>query len=343
MRILSTLVLVAVLTAGCGDRPADPAPSVGASPTRVLLISVDALNPRAITELGAWGAPAFHRLIAEGASTLNARTLFEETETLPNHTSMFTGLRAQLPRGHGVRFNSDNGSTLRKVAGRYIPGIFDVVHDHGGRTAMYVAKDKFRLLDRSWDGRNGARDLVGADNGRDKVDRFVLRRQGDETLASRVAGELLNHPRRLTFLHLGGPDVAGHEFGGMSPEYLSAVRATDALIGQLLDTIASSPALSEHLLVVLTSDHGTNRLHHDAARRLANYRIPFFAWGPGVAAGADLYALNPDLLEPGRSRPTYDGVQPIRNGDAANLINDALGLPPVRGSEFRALDLGPGG
>jgi hypothetical protein len=339
VRTLTALVLVALLTAACGSPLAAP-PTASPTPNRVLLISVDGLNPRAITELGPALAPAFHRLRLEGASTLNARTLYEETETLPNHTSMLTGIRAQLPRGHGVRFNSDNGSTLRRIAGRYVPGVFDVVHDRGGRTAMYVAKDKFRLLDRSWDSHRGARDRVGVDDGRDKVDRFVVAPGDDANLVARVRTELLSRPRRLTFLHLGAPDVAGHEHGGMSAQYLKAVRTTDTLVGQLLDTIAASTTLSEHLVVVLTSDHGTNKLGHDAARRLANYRVPLFVWGPSVAAGADLYALNPDRLQPGRTRPTYDGEQPIRNGDVANLVTRVLGLPPVRGSEFNPLDWG---
>jgi hypothetical protein len=120
----------------------------------------------------------------------------------------------------------------------------------------------------------------------------------------------------------------------MSRPYLRAVRRTDVLIGELLDTIESSPTLRQHLLVVLTADHGTHGYTHAAADRRANYRVPFMAWGPGVAPGADLYKLNPEMLRPGRGRPTYDGPQPIRNGDAANLVTKVLGLPVVTGSEL---------
>ena len=58
---------------------------------RVVAISVDGLNPKAITKLGRSGAPNFYRLMREGASTLNARTAREQTRTLPNHTGMLTG------------------------------------------------------------------------------------------------------------------------------------------------------------------------------------------------------------------------------------------------------------
>ena len=74
--------------------------------------------------------------------------------------------------------------------------------------------------------------------------------------------------------------------------------------------------------------------------------MPFIAWGAGVARGADLYDLNPDYAHPGRTRTTYGGKQPIRNGDLANLVTDLLGLRRVPGSELDAsqnLDLSPSG
>jgi hypothetical protein len=53
-----------------------------------------------------------------------------------------------------------------------------------------------------------------------------------------------------------------------------------------------------------------------------------------VAAGADLYDLNPaSRLDPATGRPSYTpAIQPIRNGDAANLALDMLALGPVPGS-----------
>ena len=60
-------------------------------------------------------------------------------------------------------------------------------------------------------------------------------------------------------------------------------------------------------------------------------------WGIGVARGTDLYALNPgDRRDPGVGRPTYAGVQPIRNGEVANLVLDLLDLPSVPGSTTNA-------
>lgn len=57
-------------------------------------------------------------------------------------------------------------------------------------------------------------------------------------------------------------------------------------------------------------------------------------WGPGVAAGRDLYAINPTYRTPGAARTSYSGRQPIRNGDLADLVTDVLDLPLVPGAEF---------
>ena len=70
--------------------------------------------------------------------------------------------------------------------------------------------------------------------------------------------------------------------------------------------------------------------------------------GPGVLPGTDLYELNPDdLQDPAARRTTYaDALQPVRNGDLANLALDLLDLDAVPGSEHNAtfgLDVTPAG
>jgi hypothetical protein len=145
------LIATAVLVAGCRTTP----PSSGASPVvvspapppitpsaaetsilphtpddqsaddpidHVIAISIDGLNPRAIEELGKSRTPAFHRLMREGAFTLNARTVREKTSTTPNHTAMLTGRRVDAKHGgHGYTENFDNSSTIHKAAGTTWP------------------------------------------------------------------------------------------------------------------------------------------------------------------------------------------------------------------------------
>ena len=299
----------------------------------VIAISIDGLNPRAIEELGKSRTAAFHRLIREGASTLNARTVHERTSTTPNHTSMLTGRRVDAKHGgHGYTENFDNGDTIHRTAGHYVASVFDVVHDHGGSTAFFGSKAKFRLYNRTWNAQGGP-DRVGRNNGRAKIDRFIID-QNNTRLVDKVTADLRRGPREFTFVHLSLPDRVGHASGFMGEQYLDAVQRTDRLVGRILNTVADRPELRRHTLVILTADHGGQGAAHYNPRNLQDFRIPFMAWGSGVLAGRDLYGLNPKFRSPGNSRTSYRGKQPIRNGDLANLATDALDLPRVPGSEF---------
>ena len=300
---------------------------------RVLAISVDGLNPRAITKLGRSGAPAFHRMMREGAFTFNARTVAGSTITLPNHTSMLTSRRLDPAHGGtGVVLNRDNGGTVAKSAGRYVPSVFDVVHDRGGSTALYATKAKFRFFVRTWNA-NGNPDKVGTNQGRAKIDKVII--SGNNTsVVEKLKTELRTSPKTFTFLHIALPDSAGHRHGFMSPAYLNAVKSSDRLLGSLLTTIAAKPSLRRHTLVVLTADHGGDGKGHDDKTKLQNYRVPFMVWGPGVPAGRNLYSLNSTYRSPGTARPGYRGKQPIRNGGIGNLATDVLDLPPIGGSQF---------
>ena len=331
---LTSVVGLALTLSGCasGARGAPPdaeqvaSRAEGLAVTRVLAVSVDGLNPDAIRELGREGAPTLHRLIRQGASTMNARTSRELTITLPNHTGMVTGRRIDASRGgHGVTWNDDRREppTVQAAAGHAVSSAFKVIDTEVRDTALFASKTKFSLFDRSWPG---------------AVDKYRYR-EDNAALVRLVRRDLVDHPRAFTFLHLSAPDVAGHAYGFMSPRYLDAVRATDRRLGRILTTLDNHPEIKNSLDLVLTADHGGPRRthHHDDPTLRANYRVPFVVWGPGVSKGANLYSLNPDYANPGRERTRYgDAQQPIRNGMVANLVTDLLGLGPVPGSEFDA-------
>ena len=315
---------------GCAD---DDPPPVDVE--HVVLVSIDGLNPKAITMLGPSGAPTFYRLMAEGASTLNARTTVERTQTLPNHASIATGRRVALPGGHGVTFNEDPGGTIHGAAGEYVASVFDVVHDNGGSTALMAGKDKFAFYDRSWAATTGAPDTTGADDGRDKIDSYL--KASAVTTTTTIIGELDTAPRDFTFVHFHETDTAGHASGWLSPEYLAAVATADAQVDRLLDSIAADPELAANTVVIVSTDHGGIGVIHSDVTLADNYTVPVFVWGAGIDVGADLYALNPDRTDPGTTQPAYAApLQPIRTGELANLVTDLLGLVPVPASTFNA-------
>ncbi len=330
------------VTTAAGARATATVRLVVSRVAHVVVVSVDGLRPDAVTELGPAAAPNFYRFRTQGAFTDNARTDFNNTITLPNHASMLTGRPVLGPAGHGWVNNDDPlpGAHLHARRGQYVASVFDLAHDRGLRTALFASKSKFVLFDRSYDGTTGAVDRIAPDHGRDKID--VHANFGSYvTMMGEVVQALKTAPPAFTFVHIQEPDGIGHG-QGFDPlpgtPYSNVVKSIDGLLGDLFAAIDGTPALSGQTAVVLTTDHGGTEKNHFQANLLACYRIPFYVWGPGVAAGADLYALQgANRADPGTARPDHAAAaQPIRNGDAANLAARLLGLPPVPGSTIGA-------
>ena len=91
--------------------------------------------------------------------------------------------------------------------------------------------------------------------------------------------------------------------------------------------IEKSPKLRDNTAIILTTDHGFGGENHASKIKRGNYQIPFYVWGKGVEKGADLYELNKrKRKDPGKRRPTNNGIQPIRAQDSAILSADWLGV-----------------
>ncbi len=333
MRRIVLLLALPLVFAGT-PAPAASAPIPGvvrhrvAAPatTKVVIVTLDSVGSRAVRLAGRQQAPTLHRLMRQGASTLNARTAREATLTLPNHTSMVTGRRIDADHaGHGVTWNNDRShpATVQEAAGHPVRSVFGVVHSRTRDTGLFVSKEKLRLFKRSWPR---------------TIDRLMVMEDNDRALARKARRDLVKNRRALTFLHLSGPDVVGHDKGFLSKAHLAAVRRADRLLGRLVAAIKARPRLRRHVTLIVTADHGGAGNGHGDPTTQANYRIPFVVWGAGVRAGADLYGLNTsDFRNPGKRRSRYGLARPpVRNGDAANLATDLLGLRTVPGSQFNA-------
>lgn len=311
--------------------------STGDSICYVIHVSVDGLRPDAVSGLGAANAPNFFRMRVAGVFTDNARTDYDLTSTLPNHVCQLTGRHVSGTAGHNVSFNDDNGGTLEEAHGSYVAGVFDVVHDHGLRTGMYASKGKFAFLERSWDDANGAPDTVGADDGRDKID-IYLNMSDTDALVDSFLAHTEAAPQHYSFIHLMDPDAVGHASGWNSGPYYDTVIEMDGLIGRIFDFLDTAAVFTGRTAVIVTADHGGSGTGHGDPAVPQNYTVPLYIFGPGIPAGADCYRLNGTSRgDPATGRPYQTVVpQPIRNGDAANLALDLLGLPAITGSVINA-------
>ena len=287
----------------------------------VLAISIDGMSVAAVRRLGKAQLPNLYRFMKAGASTTNARTEREMTVTLPNHTGMVTGRRIDAASGgHGVTWNDDRltPQTVQQAADHDIASVFTVVDEAGGSSALFAAKTKFSLWPRSWPA---------------AIDRTTIDENNSALVTELIAD--LDVDRDFRFLHLSPPDVAGHAHGWMSPQYLRAVRRSDALLGRVVKAVNSDPVRKAGTTILLTSDHGGHGPTHSDPTLLDDYRIVFMARGAGVDRGVDLYAINATYKNPGARRTRYSMRRPpVRNGMVANLALDLLDLPAVGGSEF---------
>jgi hypothetical protein len=324
----------------------------------VVEISVDGLGGPYLKTLfdqvgNTYPIPNFNRLKNEGAGTLAAHIDNNNYETLPNHVSIITARPQAGAIGHNWTNNGDPavGQTIHSVKGTYVYSVFDVAHDSGLRTGMYANKTKFSLFDNtvsypgggSYNATYGALDTIGVNYGRDKVDNTYINTSLGGTIADTyIAQQKTASPNQFAFLHFNNPDSAGHGSGWGSDNYYDSVVAVDVMLGKIFSLIeAAGSPMKGKTAIILTADHG-----YQGAPGPNTYSVPFYVWGPGVTAGADLYTLNAGKRLMASSYPmtTYGGMQPIRNAEASNLALDLLapymlareplGLVRIPGSTF---------
>ena len=300
--------------------------------------------------------PSFSRLFLEGSGTFNARCDYNVSLTEPNHASILTGRPvSQQPASvpfsapHGFTANYDPGPSwsLHNFGNPAVPykaSVLDVVHDHGLSTAFFAGKEKFALFVRSYDADNGAPDVIGSDDGRQKIDLAAiidwaapgLSMTNSSNLVSLVLGALAsNQPPAYLFLHLVDPDIFGHYHLWGSPQYRASVRHVDQQLARLFAAVDANPVLSNHTALVVTADHGGGDAvgSHLYPNALSVYMVPLVIWVSGVPPGVDAYRLFSNRVEPGTAYLDYDAsAQPLRNSDTANITLTLLGLPTIPGS-----------
>lgn len=310
-----------------------------------VLVSIDGLGALYLKPMREKGhLPGLTRLAGLGAHTDDARTDPDNTTTLPNHTCMITGLPVARPVSgsnafHGLTFNRDpwprmtlhNSGNPRLT---YVPSIFDVAHDFGKKTCMFSGKSRFVLYERSYDETHGAADHINPDHGRDKIDVAVISMSSEE-LFDRFSDIMMSEkPCHLTFFHIAEPDRVGHQHGWGGDEWQKAVMAADEVVSKILGILTSDARFKDHSALIVTADHGGHGNQHSDTRLEANFTIPFYVMAPGISRDAQLYQVFSKTRHrwPGHNPSLSVSPQPIRNGDAGNLLLELLGLPPVPGS-----------
>lgn len=237
------------------NEPAQTAePTLVPSIERVLIISLDGLRPDALSPER---TPTLTSLAASGAATYTAQTILPSS-TLPAHSSMLSGYDVDK---HGITWND------YIPANGYVrsPTIFTLAHAAGLRTAMVVGKEKLEHIA-----------VPGS------VDAFVYVPGGDFDIAA-AAVDQIRLGFGVLFVHLIGPDAAGHQFGWGSSVYLGTVANSDEAVRRVLAALDEA-GLRETTLLIVTADHGGHGTTHGSDRP-EDRTIPWIVAGPGVRPG----------------------------------------------------------
>src|SRR5678815_4521393 len=140
------------------------------------------------------------------------------------------GITSDAPASTETIHNSGLNPTVYKAS------IFDVVHDHGLSTALYMGKTRLTICDRSWNATNGALDTIAPDNGRDKIDvASIVEASGNTAatpgmLTSFVSTIQAGTLKNFTLFQIADTDYAGHSGGWRTTTgstYRNAMKVAD--------------------------------------------------------------------------------------------------------------------
>ena len=239
----------------------------------VVIISIDGGKPAVIAQSH---MPVLQKLVAEGAVTWKARTIFPSI-TLPSHTSMLTGVG---PEKHKIGWNTWEPE-LGVVR---VPTIFLAAKQARLTTAMFVGKIKFLHLVQP-----GAVDEFDFSAARSvdvtKLDANERNQINESTvLATYVAADaahyLIEKKPNLCFIHFTDTDNAGHEYGWGSAEQIKAFGDVDDALGTVMQALTEA-GIARQTVVIVTADHGGHKETH-GLNIPDDMEIPWIAWGQGV-------------------------------------------------------------
>jgi predicted AlkP superfamily pyrophosphatase or phosphodiesterase len=226
---------------------------------QITLILADGLRPDAISQAN---VPVLEKLIQNGASSLNARTVVPSI-TLPCITSIFLGVP---PEDHGTVGNYWNSTDWSAS------GLIDLFHQSGGRTASFYNWEQLRDLSRP-----GSLDISICLNQAESPD--LPMGESDDRVTDMAGSFLSSGEFDFAFVYLGCVDTAGHRHGWMSAEYLRTVENADHCIGRIMQVL--SPAS----VVIIASDHGGHGHSHGSDEE-TDMTVPLIIHGDGISSAS---------------------------------------------------------
>ena len=224
--------------------------------SKVLLILVDGMTP---ASLAASESPFYPELCRSSRYSLSVRTVMPSV-TLPCHMSLFHSVSAER---HGILTNT----YVPQV--RPVNGLCEVLAAAGKICAFFYNWEQLRDLSRPGSLRRS--EFISWRHCSYEASNRMLTDAVIETLKAKDTPDFI-------FLYLGWVDEAGHKYGWMTPEYLTAVRESLAGIARIVEI------LPDEYRLIVTADHGGHDRSHgtDAPEDMT---IPLFFRHASLAPG----------------------------------------------------------
>ena len=242
-----------------------------AKPKRVVILALDGVRVDGLAEAS---TPNLDALFASGAASYTTRDQMPSV-TLPNFTSHLTG---SGPEQHGVvnnRWKPDN-MLIRPVItddDGYYPGVFKVLKEN--------VKDIKTGFYWNW------KALINPHNRKYIDEASFLKKEWDEYEPNYdKCFEFLKANRKyptFVFMYNVTSDHAGHKFGWMTPEYISALENCDKLIGRFLGKLKDEGLYDGTHFFFITDHGGMGKKHGKVSE--AEMTVPWAVAGPMAKKG----------------------------------------------------------
>lgn len=233
---------------------------------RVVVIGLDGFSAEGFK---ASAHPNIDKLFEDGVLSLATRPVMPSV-TLPNWTSHLTG---SGPEEHGVTNNDWTLQTHELMpvdtdADGYYPSIFKLLKEKtpNVKTAYYYNwAQLINPINKKYIDEVSFQYNDGYDSNYNRAYNFIVANQ---------------HQPEFIFLYSVHTDHAGHNYGWMSPQYISAIQSADSALGIFIDKLKTANLYSNTYFLLIT-DHGGIGTGHGGVS-MHEMQVPWAITGPSI-------------------------------------------------------------
>lgn len=253
---------------------------------KTILILVDGMRPDSLTDI-----KNAQEIIKNSTYTMNAETVFPSV-TLPCHISLFHSV---TPERHGTTTNT----YMPQV--RPINGLCEVLKQADKKCALFYNWEEIRDVSRP--------------NSLAHACFYAGRRIGYLEAGEKLTDELITYAKEyepdFTFLYFGYTDWAGHKYGWMTDEYMSAMQNSWDNIEKIM------AELGDEYTFIITADHGGHDRTH-GSEMPEDMLIPVIINGKDFPKGKVLENVN--IMDIAPTVTTLLGAVPDEEWEGKSLV-----------------------